>query len=431
MLDRKLIVDNLQRVKQNCENRGARADVDRLVELETTRRDKGQEVQELNRRANEVSKSIGKAKDAAEREARKQQGRQLRQQKDAAQQQHDQLEQQILAIQRTIPNLSHPDAPVGVDDQANSELRRGTHGIPQFDFAPQDHVALGEQLDLIDFEGGARTTGHGFYFLKNEAVLLELALQRYALEVLLKEGFTPTVTPDLARNDILEGVGYIPRGPETQIYSISDTELSLIATAEITLGGLFSGQVLDEQQLPMRLCGISHCYRTEAGAHGRASRGLYRVHQFTKVEMFAFTTPEDSEAMLDQLCQLECRLFDDLGIAYRVVDTATGDLGGPAFRKFDLEAWMPGRGPSGEFGEVTSTSNCTDYQARRLNVRYKKKGEKGTQFVHTLNGTAIAISRALIAILENHQQADGSVRIPEVLQPLVGKSQIGPSPRPK
>jgi seryl-tRNA synthetase len=426
MLDRKLIVDNLEQVKQNCANRGVHADVDHLVELEKARRDKSQEVQELNRRANEVSKSIGKAKDAAEREARKEEGRRLRQQKDEAQQQHDQLDQDILAIQRSIPNLSHPDAPVGIDDKANAELRRGKHEVRQFDFTPLDHVELGEKLNLFDFEGGARTTGHGFYFLKNEAVLLELALQRYALDVLLAEGFTPMVTPDLARNDILEGVGYIPRGPETQIYSISDTDLSLIATAEITLGGLFSGQVLAEEKLPMRLCGISHCYRTEAGAHGRASRGLYRVHQFTKVEMFAFTTPEDSDAMLDQLCQLECRLFDDLGIPYRVVDTATGDLGGPAYRKFDLEAWMPGRGEAGEYGEVTSTSNCTDYQARRLNVRYKKKGEKGTQFVHTLNGTAIAISRALIAILENYQQADGSILIPEVLRPLVAKSEIRP-----
>ena len=276
----------------------------------------------------------------------------------------------------------------------------------------------------MDLEGGARTTGHGFYFLKNEAVLLELALQRYALDVLLREGFTPTITPDLARDEVILGIGFIPRGPETQIYSIEDTDLSLVATAEITLGGLYAGQTLDAEQLPIKLCGISHCFRTEAGAHGRATRGLYRVHQFTKVEMFAFTLPEQSDAMLDYLCAIECRLFDGLGIPYRVVDTATGDLGGPAYRKFDLEAWMPGRD---DWGEVTSTSNCTDYQARRLNIRYKVKGEKGTQFVHTLNGTAVAISRALIAILENYQQADGSVVVPEVLRAWVGKDRIVPS----
>ena len=184
--------------------------------------------------------------------------------------------------------------------------------------------------------------------------------------------------------------------------------------------------MLSEEQLPIKLCGVSHCYRTEAGAHGKASRGLYRVHQFTKVEMFAFTHPSESDAMLDQLCEIECRIFDELEIPYRVVDTATGDLGGPAYRKFDLEAWMPGRGERGEFGEVTSTSNCTDYQARRLNVRFKQKTGKGTHFVHTLNGTAVAISRALIAILENHQQADGSVQIPALLRSYVGRERIGP-----
>jgi seryl-tRNA synthetase len=286
-------------------------------------------------------------------------------------------------------------------------------------------VQLGEKLDLIDFEGGAKVAGHGFYFLKNDAVLLELALQQYALETLIKEGFTPTITPDLARTEILHGTGYIPRGPETQIYSIADSDLNLVATAEITLGGLLSDEILEEEKLPIKICGISHCYRTEAGAGGRASRGLYRVHQFTKVEMFAFTLPEQSDAMLGYFCDLEGRIFDGLGIPYRVVDTATGDLGGPAYRKFDLEAWMPGRGEAGEYGEVTSTSNCTDYQARRLGIRYRPKGEvKGTKFVHTLNGTAIAISRGLIAVLENYQNADGSITVPEALRKWVGKERI-------
>jgi seryl-tRNA synthetase len=208
------------------------------------------------------------------------------------------------------------------------------------------------------------------------------------------------------------------------VYSIENAHLSLVGTAEITLGGLYADQTVDRATLPMRLCGTSHCFRTEAGAHGRATRGLYRVHQFTKVEMFAFTLPDQSDLMLEELCALECRIFDELGISYRVVDTATGDLGGPAYRKYDLEAWMPGRGESGEFGEVTSTSNCTDYQARRLNIRYRTKGEKGTEFVHTLNGTAVAISRALIAILENYQQADGSVTVPEALRKFVGLDRI-------
>jgi len=423
MLDRKFILENAELVKQNCANRGVQVDVDRFVELETRRRSMQVEIDQLNRRANEVSKSIGKAKDAPEREARKEEGRRLRDKTAQAKAEMDRLVAELEALHRSIPNVSHPDAPVGADDTANVELAQGNTPRPQFDFPPLDHIELGRKLDLVDLEAGARVAGHGFYFLKNEAVLLELALQQYAIETLLAEGFTPTTTPDLARNEILEGIGFIPRGPETQIYSVENTDLSLVATAEITLGGLLAGRILDAESLPIKLCGISHCFRTEAGAHGRATRGLFRVHQFTKVEMFAFTLPERSDQMLDHLRQIECRLFDGLGIPYRVVDTATGDLGGPAYRKFDLEAWMPGRG---QYGEVTSTSNCTDYQARRLGIRYRVKGQKGTRFLHTLNGTAIAVSRALIAILENYQQADGSVLIPEVLRRWVGKEQIEP-----
>jgi seryl-tRNA synthetase len=425
MLDRKYIVDNADQVIENCQRRGVPEDVAQLLELETKRRDLLQQVQELNRQANEVSKSIGKAQDDAEREARKEEGRQLRQQKDSCQEQHDAMETQIQSLQVMIPNMSHPEAPVGADDKANLELRRGEHAPREFDFTVLDHVDLAEKLDLIDFESGARVAGQGFYFLKNDAVLLDLAMQQFAVRHLVDAGFTPVVTPDLAYSEILQGTGYIPRGPETQIYSIENSNLNLVATAEITLGGMLAGQVLESEQLPVHYCGVSHCFRTEAGAAGRASRGLYRVHQFTKVEMFAFTSPEASDQTLLRFCQLECELFDQLQLPYRVVDTATGDLGGPAYRKFDLEAWMPGRGDKGEWGEVTSTSNCTDYQARRLNIRYKTRGEKGTNFVHTLNGTAIATSRALIAIMENNQQADGTIVVPEVLRPWVGKDVIG------
>ena len=426
MLDRKLIVEKPDVVRENCDNRGLDVDVDRFVELEALRKAKQAEVDELNREANQVSKSIGKAADPAQREARMAEGRRLRQQTADVRSQHERIVAELDAIHRTIPNLSHPDVPIGADDAANLELFQGKTPRPEFDFQPLDHVQLAEKLGLVDFEAGARVAGHGFYFLTGDAVLLELALQHYALRLLLADGFTPTVTPDLARNEILEGVGFIPRGPETQIYSIENTDLSLVATAEITLGGMLAGQIIDAEDLPLKICGTSHCFRTEAGAHGRAARGLYRVHQFNKVEMFAFTLPEQSDRMHDHLRDLECRLFDGLGVPYRVVDTATGDLGGPAYRKFDLEAWMPGRGG---WGEITSTSNCTDYQARRLNIRYRTKGQKGTRFLHTLNGTAVAISRALIAILENHQQPDGSVLIPEVLRPLMGKQRIEPPGR--
>jgi seryl-tRNA synthetase len=425
MLDRRFILENLELVKRNCQNRRVQVDLDLFATLEQQRLAKLREVEELNRRANEVAKSVGQTKDPAEKSARVEEGRRLRAARDAAQKEHDELERQVLALQAQIPNLTHPDAPIGEDASASREIARGKTPVPQFSFKPLDHVQLAAKHDLIDFEAGARVAGHGFYYLKNEAALMELALQQFAVQLLLHQGFTPVITPDLAFTEILQGIGFIPRGPETQIYSIENSPLNLVATAEITLGGMYSGVILDEEQLPIRLCGISHCFRTEAGAAGRATRGLFRVHQFTKVEMFAFTKPDQSDAMLEEFRQLECRIFDELGIPYRVVDTATGDLGGPAYRKYDLEAWMPGRGDGGEWGEVTSTSNCTDYQARRLNIRYKRRGEKGTHFVHTLNGTAVAVSRALIAILENYQQPDGSILVPDVLRPWVGKNRIG------
>jgi seryl-tRNA synthetase len=297
----------------------------------------------------------------------------------------------------------------------------------QFDFKPKDHVELCEALDLADFEAGASVTGQKFYFLKNEAVLIELGLIQYAMQTLLREGYTPIITPDLARVDVLEGIGFIPRDPDPnkrQIYSIADSDLCLIATAEITLGGMHRDQILDAATLPKRYVGVSHCFRTEAGAPGRDTKGLYRVHQFTKVEMFAYCTPEDSEKLHLEILRIEEAIFQGLGLPYHVIDTCTGDLGGPAYRKYDLEAWMPGRGDKGDYGEVTSTSNCTDYQARRLKVRFRRTGQKGTDFAHTLNGTAVACTRALLAILENYQQADGSVIVPEVLRPWVGKDRI-------
>ena len=425
VLDRRFVADNIDLVTANCRQRGSTADVEKFADLDRLRRSLQADIDGLNQQAGQVSKSIGKAADEAEREAKKAEGRRLREEVAALEAKLAEIVAEGDAILRQIPNLTHPAAPVGGEADA-AEVRRGATPIPAFDFKPLDHVDLGSHLKLFDFEAGGRVAGHGFYFLMNDAVLLELALQRYAVDLLLREGFTVMTTPDLARDVILEGTGFIPRGPETQIYSITDSDLSLVATAEITLGGAFHERIFTADELPLKLCGISHCFRTEAGAHGRATRGLYRVHQFTKVEMFAFTTPEQSDGMHEQLLDLECRLFDGLGIPYRVIDTASGDLGGPAYRKYDLEAWMPGRGEGGEWGEVTSTSNCTDYQARRLGIRFKKPGEKGTHFAHTLNGTAIAISRGIIALLENHQQADGSVTIPEPLRPWMGKDRIAP-----
>jgi seryl-tRNA synthetase len=429
MLDRKFVLENVELVKQNCVERCASADIDGFVEVEKQRKALQLRVDDLNRQANDVAKSIGQTKDAAERDARKEAGRKIRDEVNQINAQMEKAGADSELLLKMMPNLSHPGSPRGAGDDACVEIRKGATAPRKFDFKPLDHVVLGEALQMIDLEAGAKVTGHGFYFLKNDAVLLELALQRYVLDLLIGEGFTPTITPDLARNEILQGIGFIPRGPETQIYSVDGTDLSLVATAEITLGGMLADQILEEEHLPLKYCGISHCYRTEAGSGGRQSRGLYRVHQFTKVEMFAFSLPNQSDAILEEFCWLECRIFDGLGIPYRVIDIATGDLGGPAYRKYDLEAWMPGRGEAGEYGEVTSTSNCTDYQARRLGIRYRRKGEKGTHFVHTLNGTAVAISRAMIAVMENYQNADGTITVPTALRAYMGKDVMTPPRR--
>ncbi len=355
-------------------------------------------------------------------------GKRLREEAAGGEKQLKEIQEQLHAALLTIPNMTHPDAPVGTTAEDNKIIHRW--GEPRkFDFAAKDHVALAEALQLVDFEAGAAVAGQKFYYLKNEAVLLELALVQYAMRTLIGEGYTPIITPDVARVEVLEGIGFIPRDPDPekrQIYSLSDTDLCLIATAEITLGGMHRDHIFDELDLPKKYVGLSHCFRTEAGAPGRDTRGLYRVHQFTKVEMFVFCTPDQSEPHHRELLEIEEKIFQGLGLPYHVIDTCTGDLGGPAYRKYDLEAWMPGRGESGEYGEVTSTSNCTDYQARRLNIRYKTHKQKGTRFVHTLNGTAVAVTRALLAILENNQQSDGSVIVPEVLRPWVGKERIDP-----
>ena len=426
MLDAGFIREHLDAVKANCENRNVKADVDRVVQLDNERKRLVQETQTIQQRQNEISKLIPKEKDLAKKQALIQEGEDLRARVSGLEAQLRQVEEDLRKALSLIPNMSHPEAPVGKEAKDNKVLRRW--GEPRrFPFPPKDHVALAEALDLADFEAGASVAGQKFYFLKNEAVLLELALVQYAMGVLMREGYTPVITPDVARVEVLEGIGFIPRDPDPekrQIYSLADTDLCLIATAEITLGGMHRDQILDEQQLPLKYVGLSHCFRTEAGAPGRDTRGLFRVHQFTKVEMFAFCVPEQSEAIHQELLRIEESIFQGLGLPYQVIDTCTGDLGGPAYRKYDLEAWMPGRGQGGEYGEVTSTSNCTDYQARRLNIRFKGTGQKRTRFVHTLNGTAVAVSRAILAVLENYQEADGSVVIPEVLRPWVGKDRI-------
>jgi seryl-tRNA synthetase len=423
MLDLQFICENQALVEENCRNRAVQVDLPRLVELAHQRSHLIVEGDKHRHEQKEIAAQIAKiAKE--QRQALVDRGKQLKQLVAENEASLKTLETELRELEMQVPNLTHPAAPVGAGDVANRTVR--TWGEKKaFDFKPLDHVELMERLDLLDLEAGTRVAGHGFYFLKNEAVLLELALVQLALEKLRSAGFTLFTTPDLARDEVLQGIGFLPRGPEAQIYSIEKTDLSLVATAEITLGGSRKDQILDAASLPLKYAGLSHCFRTEAGAHGKATRGIYRVHQFTKVEMFGFTRPDVtlSDEFLEQVVAIEENLFQTLGVPYRVIDTCTGDLGGPAYRKFDLEAWMPGRG---EYGEVTSASNCTDYQARRLGIRCKTGDKKGTQFVHTLNGTAVASTRAIIAILENYQQADGSVIVPEALRKWIGQDRITP-----
>jgi len=425
MLDVAFVRDNLDAVKTNCKNRNVSADVDRIVAIDDDRKRIIHQLQAVQQRQNEISKSIPKEKDAAKKQELVKEGRELREQVGKFEEQAKTVDGELRLALMALPNMTHPQAPIGSLAEDNKVIT--TWGEkPAFAEKAKDHVTLCEAMKLADFEAGASVAGQKFYFLKNEAALLELALVQYAFGILVKHGYTPVITPDVARVDVLEGIGFMPRGEGTQIYSIADTDLCLVATAEITLGGMHRDQIFDESQLPIKYVGMSHCFRTEAGAPGRDTRGLYRVHQFTKVEMFVFCTPEESDAIHQQLLGIEEEIFQGLGLPYHVIDTCTGDLGGPAYRKYDLEAWMPGRGEAGEYGEVTSTSNCTDFQARRLNIRYKGPKHKGTRFVHTLNGTAVAVTRALVAILENYQQADGSVLIPPALRGWVGKDRIVP-----
>ncbi|MDQ4001337.1 MAG: serine--tRNA ligase [Actinomycetota bacterium] len=422
MLDLRFVRENSEAVKENCENRGVEADVDLVVNLADRRSKLIQELNQLRRRQNEMARSVGQERDPEKREGLIAESRRMKELIPESEADLAAVEGRLREEMLKIPNMTHPDAPIGKDDTENVEIRREGE-IPNFGFEPKDHIELGELSGTIDFQAGTKVAGSKFYFLRGDAVLLELGLVRYALDNLIERGYEPTITPDLARDEVLVGTGFIPRGPETQIYSIEDSDLSLIATAEITLAGSLAGEILNEDRLPIRLAGLSHCFRTEAGSHGRASRGLYRVHQFTKVEMFAFTTPEQSEAMHEEMLGIEEEIFQGLGLPYRVVEICTGDLGGAAYRKFDLEAWMPGRDA---YGEVTSTSNTTDYQARRLQIRYRKNGGR-PHLLYTLNGTAIAVSRALIPILENYQQEDGSIQIPEALIPYVGKKVLEPA----
>ncbi len=421
MLDLKFVKENRDAVVENINNRYMKVDVDNILKLYDERSDLIQKTEDLRQKRNENAKKMKGKLEPETRSLLIEEGKTLKADISLSQSELETVEKELFSEAGKIPNMAHPDAPLGKEDKDNTEIKRFKEPT-EFSFKPKDHVELGQSLDLIDFDSGTKVAGPKFYYLKNQAVYLELALVRYALDIVQKNGFTPIITPDIAREEVLEGIGFNPRGEESNIYALEDTGTCLIGTAEITLGGIHANNIIDPDSLPIKMAGHSHCFRREAGAAGQYSKGLYRVHQFTKVEMFIYCKPEDSEKYHQEVLGIEEEIFQGLDIPYRVVDTCTGDLGAPAYRKYDLEAWMPGRGKTGEWGEVTSASNCTDYQARRLGVRYKEEGK--TRYLHMLNGTAVAVSRAIIAIMENFQQEDGSIKIPAKLVPYTGFSVI-------
>lgn len=318
-----------------------------------------------------------------------------------------------------LPNLTHETVPLGKDESDNVVVKVWGER-PQFSFKPKDHIDLGINLNLIDIERAAKVSGARFAYLKHEATLLEFALIKYALEEVVKDGFIPVIPPVLVKREAMYGAGFLPLG-EDDIYWIKGEDLCLAGTAEVPLAAMHMNEILDEDMLPLYYTGFSTCFRTEAGAHGRDTKGIFRVHQFDKLELFKFTTPETSWEEHEKLIETVERIYKGLRLHYRIVNVCSGELGVAAAKKYDLEVWLPGQG---KYREVVSCSNCTDYQARRLNIRYRKDLKEKPRFVHTLNSTAIAVGRVLVAIFENYQREDGSIGIPEVLTPYLGFREI-------
>ena len=419
MLDIKFIRENSDLIKENCKNRLAKIDIDALLSLDKKSRDLESKIEALRAERNLGSKT----KPTPEQidKIRKVGDTILELEKELAPI-RDELEQILLQV----PNLSHPKVKISQDEDECVILEQ-KYNPTEFAFAPLDHVELAEKLDLIDFERGTKVAGSKFYFLKNELVMLELALMNYTFEIVMKHGFTPIITPDLASREILARMGYNPRGESTQVYNIENSDLSLVGTSEITMGGFHKDETLEEKELPKKYVALSHCFRTEAGSYSKFSKGIFRVHQFTKIEMFMYVTPEAAESAHEEMLTIEKEIFGGLGIPFRVIDHTSSDLGAPSYRTFDLEAWMPGKpnkdGSLGDWAEITSTSNCTDYQARALSIKYKTADGK-KDFVNTINGTGVAFPRAMIAILENYQQKDGSVKMPEALHKYLPFKEI-------
>ena len=415
MLDPRLLRDNPGAIAEGLRRRGADLDLDRLVDLDAARRAALQEAEELRANQKEAGKAIasldGEAKQAAIAEV----AELAAAQKDAAGT-ADELEAEFAAAWLDVPNLVDPTAADGFTEEDAVEIKR--HGDASTEGS--NHATLGESLDIIDTVRAAKVSGSRFGYLKGKGALLELSLVRWAMDHLGEAGFTPMIPPVLVREHALEGTGFFPEARE-QVYEIPRDELFLVGTSEVPLAAYHGDEIFEPDELPIRYAGFSTCFRREAGTYGKDTAGIFRVHQFDKVEMFVFIDPEESRDEHDRLLEVEESLVRQLEIPYRVVNVAAGDLGASAAKKYDIEAWFPGEQA---FREITSCSNTTDYQARRLKIRVR--GEKGNEVVHTLNGTACAVGRTILTLLENHQQPDGSVVIPEALRSYTGFDVIEP-----
>ncbi len=414
MIDARLLRDDADATAAALGRRGvSRAELDELSALDDDRRALIARVDQARAEQGSASKAIGQA-------APEDRGAMIQ----AAQELKDtvaRLEAELAEVQVTharrfaaVPNLPHPDAPDGVEGDG---VVRGTIGPdrPSFDFEPRDHVALLEAADAIDLGRAAKVSGSRFAYLKGQGALLEFALVRYAIDVAMRHGHVPVIPPVLVREEAMYATGFFPTD-EQQIFATRDDDLYLVGTSEVPLAALHMDELFDADELPKRYVGYSPCFRREAGAHGKDTRGILRVHQFEKVEMFSFVSPDDSDAEHERILSIEQEIFAGLEIHAQVVDIPVGDLGASAARKFDLEAWLPGQDA---YREVTSCSNTTDYQARRLKARMRVDGGDNV-LVHTLNGTALAVQRAMIALVEQHQRADGTVVVPTALQPHLG-----------
>ncbi len=422
MVDLKLIREQPEAFKAALRKKRADPDlVDRVLEADRRRRELVQQVEALRAAQNRASQEIPRLK-GPDREERIAEMKQIAAQAKAQEPALAEADAALDSLLRQVPNPPHPSVPEGGPDDAVT--LRVVGAPPQFGFAPRDHVDLGTALDLLDLERAAKVSGSRSYFLRRDGALLQLSLIRYAVDFLVAEGFIPVIPPVLVRREHIIGMMGGVALDEQIVYRIAGEDSALAGTSEMALGSMLAGEVLPESDLPVRLCGISTCFRREAGAHGKDTRGIFRVHQFDKVEMFSYCHPDRSWEEHEYLTGLEERLWQALGLPYRVVDIAAGDLGDPAARKYDIETWMPGRNA---YAETQSCSNCTDFQARNLNVRFRRPGGGGVEFVHTLNGTAVASTRAIIAVLENFQQADGSVRIPAPLvSSMGGRTELRP-----